>query len=140
MTKRRSGSSTRRNENGERCVCVCACACAWPSLVQARRSVAVQLFVWDSTRISITKAFVLFRALICTTRRRPQESQKPVTFIHKNIFRLPACTGISPSDFAGTNKFQARLFLKFIVLYTKQGERRKEFLLLQEEKPTQAEL
>jgi len=66
--------------------------------------------------------------------------RSPVTFIHKNIFRLPACIGISPTDFAGTNEFQARLFLKFIVLYTKQGERRKQFLLLQAEKPTQVEL
>jgi hypothetical protein len=59
--------------------------------------------------------------------------------MHSYIFRLPAI-GISPSDFAGTNEFQARLFLKFIVLYIKQGERSKEFLLLQEEKPSQVEL
>jgi hypothetical protein len=66
--------------------------------------------------------------------------RNPVTFIHNYIFLLPACIGISPSDFVGTNEFQARLFLNFFVLYTKQGERSKQFLLLQEEKTVQAEL
>jgi hypothetical protein len=67
--------------------------------------------------------------------------RSPVTFIHKTFFVcLSVCIGISPSDFAGTNEFQARLFLKFIVLLTKQGERSKQFLLLQEEKPTRVEL
>lgn len=63
-----------------------------------------------------------------------------VTFVHNYIFRVPTFNGISPSDFAGTNEFQARLFLNFIVLYTKQGERSRQFLLLQKEKPIQVEL
>ena len=51
------------------------------------------------------------------------------------ILLFTTCIGISPSDFAGSNEFQAILCLQFIVLYSKQGERSNEqFLFRQEEK------
>ena len=108
------------------------------SLLKRRRSVAVQLLCLG---VHMHFNHKCFRIPQGTYMHNTYPSiRNPVTFIHNYIFRLPDCIGISPSDFVGTNEFQARTFLKFIVLHTKQGERSKQFLLLQYEKPSQVEL
>lgn len=98
------------------------------SLIKARRSVAVQLLCLGlHTRFN----HKCFRTPQGTYMHNTYPSTRnPVTFIHSYIFLLPTCIGVSPSGFVGTNEFPARPFPKFIVLYTKQGEKSKQFLLL----------
>jgi hypothetical protein len=55
--------------------------------------------------------------------------RKAVTFSQTIFFFCQLVLAFLQVIFASTNESQARLFLNFIVLYTKQGERSKQFFV-----------